>query len=194
MGLINVYVVDIDDQIIPRWLEIMGMLGVESEITPFSFENEDGHVGFKINLYGHEYEELNGKDLISSIDIFKKEFDLQNKIESLQKKTIFQRLFNKTTETAYYSNHEIDSRLSNCKWILTFKSSTHNTLSYRLAFLSSAVISQLTNGVFHCPSDKKWIYNDNEAILEYALKKSLEHEKLLEPSDWQVHIMPRNND
>ncbi|RMB56603.1 hypothetical protein EAX61_13435 [Dokdonia sinensis] len=139
---LNVYVKKIDDSIIPKWIERMNQFDMECEIHPdFSFNDHSGFLPFKIRLNNPKNEELKDKEFISDFEFYKDEFDLQKELESLQpKKSFFQRLMNKSNKKVEYANTEIDSKLADCKFVLTFNWGSHNSLELRMSSLSSAIM------------------------------------------------------
>jgi len=184
---LNVYVKQIDDSIIPKWIERMNQFDMECEIHPdFSFNDHSGFLPFKIRLKNPKNEELKDKEFISGFEFYKDEFDLQKELESLQpKKSFFQKLMNKSNEKVEYANTEIDSKLADCKLVLTFNWGSHNSLELRMSSLSSAIISELTNGICSYPADDIWY--DNKTIVEDAHKELLEYENSLKPTEWRMH-------
>ncbi len=184
---LNVYVKQIDDSIIPKWIDRMNQLDMECEIHPdFSFNDHSGFLPFKIRLKNPKNEELKDKEFISGFEFYKDEFDLQKELESLQpKKSFFQKLMNKSNVKVEFANSEIDSKLTDCKLVLTFNWGSHNSLELRMSSLSSAIISELTNGICCYPADDIWY--DNETIVEDAHKELLEYESSLKPTEWRMH-------
>lgn len=191
---LNVYIDKIDDQIIPKWIERMNEFDMECEIHPeFSFANHSGFLPFKIKLKNPSNKNLESRELISGFELYKDRFDLQKELEQIQpKKTFIQRLLNKTTEKIDFVNPEIDSKLQKCNWILTFNWGSHNSLELRMSSLSSAIITELTNGICSYPADDIWY--DNETIVEDAFKESLEYENSLKPNEWKIHEFEGWND
>jgi hypothetical protein len=191
---LNVYVKKIDDTIIPKWMERMNQFDMECEIHPdFSFNDHSGFLPFKVKLKNPKKEELKNKEFISGFEFYKDEFDLQAELESLQpRKTFFQKLLNKPNEKVEYSNAEIDSKLENCKLVLTFNWGSHNSLELRMSSLSSAIISELTNGICCYPADDIWY--DNKTIVEDAHKELLEYENSLKPTEWRMNEFEGWND
>ena len=184
---LNVYVKQIDDSIISKWIDRMNQFDMECEIHPdFSFNDHSGFLPFKIRLKNPKNQELKNKEFISGFEFYKDGFDLQKELESLQpKKSFFQKLLNKAAEKVEYVNPEIDSKLANYNLILTFNWGSHNSLELRMASLSSAIISELTSGICCYPADDIWY--DNETIVEDAYKELLEYENSLKPTEWKMN-------
>ena len=184
---LNVYVEKIDDQIIPLWMDKMNELDMECEIHPdFSFNDHSGFLPFKIKLSNPKNSELKGQELISGFEFYKEKFDYSKELEQIQpKRTIIQSVFRQKVNTRNLVNPEIDTRLSNCKWILIFNWGSNNSLELRMSSLSSAIIAKLSNGVCSYPADDIWY--DNKTIVEDAFKETLVYENSLKSKEWKVH-------
>ncbi|NQY31330.1 MAG: hypothetical protein HRT69_17930 [Flavobacteriaceae bacterium] len=184
---LNVYVKQIDDEIIPKWIERMNQFDMECEIHPdFSFNDHSGFLPFKVKLKNPKNQELKDREFISGFEFYKDEFDLQKELESLQsKKSFVQKLLNRQIKKVEYANDEIDSKLESCKLILNFNWGSHNSLELRMSTLSSAIISELTNGICCYPADDIWY--ENKTIVEDAYKELIEYENSLRPTEWKIH-------
>ena len=191
---LNVYVKQIDDTIIPKWIERMNQFDMECEIHPdFSFNNHSGFLPFKVKFKYPKIQEFKDKEYISGFEFYKDKFDIQKELESLQpKKSFFQKLMNKPSEKIEYANTEIDSKLADCKLVLTFNWGSHNSLELRISSLSSAIISDLTDGVCCYPADDIWY--DNKTIVEDAYTELIEYENSLNPNEWKMNEFEGWND
>ncbi len=184
---INLYVKQIDDSLIPKWIDRMNQFDMECEIHPdFSFNDHSGFLPFKVILKNPKNQELIGKEFISGFEFYKENFDFQKELDSLQpKKSFFQKLLNRPSEKIEYANAKIDSKLENCKLVLTFNWGSHNSLELRMASLSSAILSELTNGICCYPADDIWY--DNKTIVKEAFEESIEYENSLKLTDWRMN-------
>jgi len=184
---LNVYVKEIDDSIIPKWIDKMNSFDMECEIHPdFSFSDHSGFLPFKIKFKNPKNSDFKDKEFISGFELYKDKFDFQKELESFQpKKSFFQKLFKTKIEQVEYENPEIDSKLAECKSLLMLNWGAHNSLELRMASLSSAIITDLTNGVCCYPADNIWY--DNKTIIEDAYKESLEYENSLKPTEWKMN-------
>ncbi len=191
---LNVYVKQVDDSIIPKWIDRMNQFDMECDIHPdFSFTDHSGFLPFKIKFKNPKNQEFKDKEFISGFEFYKDEFDLQKELDALQpKKTFFQRLMNKPTEKFKYVNAEIDSKLADCKLLLTFNWGSHNSLELRMSSLSSAIISELTGGICCYRADDIWY--DNKSIVEDAYKELIEYENSLKPNEWKMNDFEGWND
>ena len=184
---LNVFVEKIDDSIIPNWIGRMNEMGMECEIHPdFSFDNHTGFLPFKIRLTMTDHEFLMNKDFVVGFEFYRDPFEYEEELKSLQpKKSLLDKLLNKSSTPVYFASPEIDEKLSKCSEVLTFNWGSADSFELRMASLSSAIISELVNGVCCYPADDIWY--DNKNIVEEAYKEILEYEASLKPSDWITH-------
>ncbi len=78
---INVFHNELDDSIIPIWLEKLCSLGMLCEVHPeFSFKDHGGFLPFKINIYSNTHPELMGKDFYTGFEFYYDDFDIQEHI------------------------------------------------------------------------------------------------------------------
>ena len=191
---LNVYVEKIEDEIIPKWINRLNQFDMDCEIHPdFSFNDHSGFLPFKIKLKDPINKELADKILISGFELYKDEFDLQNELSHIQPKpTFFQKIFKKPVKIENYASPEIDTKLHKCIWVLTFNWGSHDSLELRMASLSSAIISELTNGICCYPADDIWY--DNATIVQEAYNELKDYEKSLTPIEWNVHEFEGWND
>lgn len=184
----NVYVAQIDDSIIPKWIERMNQMGMECEIYPeFSFENHSGFLPFKIKIKNPKNSDLMNKEFLTGFEFYLDEFNLEREIEDLKpKKTFFQKIFDtKQEEKVVFKSEEIDEKLRKCNKVMIFNWGSADTFELRMASLSSAILSELTDGVCCYPADDIWY--DNRTIVEDSYKEVVEYENSIDPKDWKTH-------
>lgn len=178
----------IDDTVIPKWIERMNQMGMECEIYPgFSFENHSGFLPFKIRIENPKNPNLVNKEFITGFEFYLDEFSLEDELESLKpQKTFFQKVFkNDQEEKAVFISEEIDVRLKRCKKVMNFNWGAADTFELRMASLSSAILSELTDGVCCYAADDIWY--DNATIVKDAYKEVVEYENSISLRDWEVH-------
>ena len=61
-----------------------------------------------------------------------------------------------------------------------------DTFELRMASLSSAILSELTEGVCCYLADNIWY--DNATIVEDVYKEIVEYESSINPKDWKIHL------
>ncbi len=184
---INLYVEKIDDSLIPLWIEKMNQLEMKCEIHPeFSFKNHSGFLPFKIKLYDSQHQELVKDDFMTGFEFYIDDFNFEHEIEKRKpKKGLLDKLFRKKTPKLYYAGPEIDDKLKECKKMLSFVWGTADTFELRMALLSSAVLTVITNGVCCYPVDDIWY--DNNTIVKNFLNDVMEYENSLKSKELKLH-------
>jgi len=183
---INLFTNEIDDSIIPKWINEINKLGTTCEIHPeFSFKDHEGFLPFKINIEESANKELSGGSYLSGFEFYLEDFNLSESLPEPEKKSLFGKLLNKPETQTYLVNEEIDKKLENYSKLITFLWSGENVLELRMALLASATFSKLTNGLCSYPADDIW-YN-NDTIVEEALSEVREYESSLKPSEFNLH-------
>ena len=185
----NVYVPQIDDTIIPKWIERMNQMGMKCEVHPeFSFKDHSGFLPFRVKIENPKNLDLANKEFVTGFEFHLEEFSLESALESLKpKKTFFQKILkNVQEERVVFISEEIDTRLKDCKKVMIFKWGSTDTFELRMASLSSAILSELTEGVCCYPADDIW-YN-NAKIVDDAYKEVIAYESSISDKDWKVHL------
>ncbi|WP_338841265.1 hypothetical protein [Flavobacterium ginsenosidimutans] len=172
----NVFVEDLSDSIIPEILKRLNDFDMKVEIHPdFSFQTQTGFLPFKFTLENSKFDILKDKELLSGFELYIDDYDFQKEKKHLQsKKNLFQKIFNKQTET--------EKRLSKCTKVLNFNWHLDITFELRFVLLTSAIITEITNGVRHDPATDYWYENKNivkeafEDVEKFEL--SVSHDRL----------------
>ncbi|WP_292470994.1 hypothetical protein [Methanolobus sp.] len=181
---IYVYVENIDDSLIPLWVEKLNQRDMKCEIHPeFSFATASGYLPFKIELRDSKRKELLNNEFTSGFELDIDDFNLEDEIQdSKPKQNLVNKILSRKSSPVYYVNSEIDEKLKKCSKILYFRwGSSYDIFELRMALLSSATLAVLTNGVCYDPQDDIWY--DNSTIIEDALKEVRKYENLLEPDE-----------
>jgi hypothetical protein len=91
---LRIYIKEISDNIIPKWIEKMNESGMSCQIHPdFSFSTHSGFLPFKLKLDNPINRQLIGKDLISGFELYIEDFDILEEKEKLKpKKTFLEKL------------------------------------------------------------------------------------------------------
>jgi hypothetical protein len=82
-------------------------------------------------------------------------------------------------------SEEIDAKLKDCKNMLSFVWHSMDSFELRFALLTSAIISELVNGVRCYPADDIWY--ENETVVADAWKEVQEFEQSLQEQDLKFH-------
>ncbi len=127
------------------------------------------------------------KEFVAGFEFYLDEFNLDSEIEQLKpKKNFFQKIFkNDPEEEIVLFSKEIDAKLRGFKKVMTFNWGSADTFELRMASMSSAILSELTEGICCYPADDIWY--DNATIVEDMYKEVVEYENSINPQDWKVH-------
>jgi hypothetical protein len=184
----NLFVEYIDDSIIPRWMKRMNQFDMKCEIYPkFSFSEHSGFLPFKINLKKSKHPELVDNDFLTGFEFYLNDFDLELELEKLKpKQSAFSKFLGKKEAEVYFASPEIEEKLKKCKKVISFIWGAADTFELRMAYLSSVVLAELTNGICCYPADNIWY--DNRNIVLAAVTEIIEYEESLKPSEFKLHI------
>jgi hypothetical protein len=157
--------------------------GMAVEIHPeFSFKTKTGFLPFKFRLANPPIETLNDAELISGFELYISDFNLSTAKQALKPKlSFFDRLFGKRATDVPFADPEVERRLSECKQIISFIWHSSDSFELRFASLTSAILTELTNGVYSYPADNIWY--DNKNIVEEVFAEIEEYEKSLKPKN-----------
>jgi hypothetical protein len=149
-------------------------------------EKDAGFVPFKFRLKKPYFDTLKDKDLKSGFEIYIDEFDLKKaKDELTPKLSFFDRMRGKKQPEIQFAKHEIERRLKDCNKVVTFVWHSGDTFELRFASMTSAILTELTNGVCCYPADDIWY--DNKNIVEEAYKEASDYEKSVKEEDFEFH-------
>ncbi|WP_445370112.1 hypothetical protein ACH518_00440 (plasmid) [Methylomonas sp. HW2-6] len=182
---INVFLNELDDLIVPIWLQKMQELGMSCQIHPeFSFSKHSGFLPFKINIQDHSHPELIGKDYYAGFEFYYDDFDVNKHIKQ-PKQSWLDKLLKKPVPVAYFANAEIDQHLKKCTKSTLFNFGSSDTFDLRMALLASATITEVTKGICWQAFSDTWPSSDT--IVSQALKEVCEYENSLTPEEFRVH-------
>jgi len=187
----HLFVEDIHDSIIPRWMERMNSLDMSCEIHPeFSFSKHSGFLPFKIKLNKSDHPRLLNKYYITGFEFYLHDFDLETELQRLKSKQgLFRRIFGQKKSEFYFAGPEIDARLKRCKKMMRFVWGVADTFEFRMVTLSSAILVELTNGVCRYAEDDVWY--ENSTIVRDAVKDVADYESSVKPEDFSLHEFER---
>ena len=180
----NVYLKDIDDSSVQEWISELNKLGMDCEIHPeFSFKTQTGFLPFKIKIHENTHEALKNKDYLTGFEYYLEKFDLEENSEYVEQ-SFFQKILKKKTKLPYHSE-EIDQRLKDKKYVVTFNFGISDTFELRMASLASATLSKISDGVCCYTDDDQWY--DNATVTDQLLKDVSEYEKSLKEREFRIH-------
>lgn len=131
----NVFMSDIDDSKIPEWIGELNKLGMECNVHPeFSFKTQTGFLPFRIKIEKHTHEALMNKEFLTGFEYYLDGFNLEEHTEYL-KQSLFDRLLMKPKERGVFHSRDIDEKLKNMKYVVTFNFGVADTFELRMASL-----------------------------------------------------------
>ena len=181
----NVFLDDIDDSKIREWVSELNKVGMNCEVHPeFSFKTQVGFLPFKIKIYENSHEGLMHKEYLTGFEYYLDNFDIEENTEH-KEQSFIQKLLGKPKEKLPFHSEEVDKKLKNKKYVVTFSFGTSDTFELRMASLASAALSKITDGVCCYADDDLWY--DNTNITENALRNVSEYEKSLKEREFRLH-------
>ncbi|MFP9116388.1 hypothetical protein ACLI08_01215 [Flavobacterium sp. RNTU_13] len=131
---------------------------MDVEIHPnFSFNNHSGFLPFKFTFNEHQFNFLKNKQLLSGFELYINDFELTKETSTLINPNFFQKLIGKRKDNRYFESKQIDAILKNCHKQISFNfNSSTDSFEARFAILTSAIITELTDGLYNYPADNIW--------------------------------------
>ncbi|WP_114783703.1 hypothetical protein [Botryobacter ruber] len=184
---INVYTRDLTDDLIPKIVKRLNDYEMVVEAHPdFSFGNQTGFLPFKFRLQKPPLDILKNKNLISGFELYIDDFNLQEEKQKLKPKlSFFDKLKGKKITEVQFASPEIEGKLKNYDKVVTFVWHSSDSFELRFASLTSAILTELTNGICSYPADNIWY--DTESIVEKAYKEIKEYEQSLNKKEIKYH-------
>lgn len=147
----------------------------------FDAEEDSGFLPFKFRLKNPPFDILKDKEIKSGFELYIEEFDLQAEKENLKPRLSFlSKLLGKKPQEIPYAPPEIEAKLMECRVVVSFVWHAGDSFELRFAALTSAILSELTNGV-RSYEDETWYENKN--IVDNAFKEVIEYEQTLKEAD-----------
>jgi hypothetical protein len=188
---INVYTKTLSDDLIPKIVKRLNDYEMLVEVHPdFSFNDQTGFLPFKFRLTNPHLEILKNKELSSGFELYIDDFDLTKAKEELKPKLgFFDKLLGKKQEEIPFANPDIEKRLKDCKKVTTFVWHSGDSFELRFASLTSAILTELTDGVCTYPADDIWY--DNKNIADEAFKEIKAYEHTLKEKDIHFQVFEK---
>jgi hypothetical protein len=178
---IIVYSKEVSKDLIPHLMKRLNNYDMETEIHPdfkFDQETDSGFLPFKFMLHNPHLKILEGIELLSGFEIYIEDFDLKTLKESLKLRPgFFDKLLGRKETEVSLAAPETEKKLKDCKKAIHFVWHAGNSFQLRFASLTSAILTELTNGVCTYPADDIWY--DNEGIVDDAFKEIKDYEHTL---------------
>jgi hypothetical protein len=155
---IRVYTKQLSDDLIPKIIRRLNDFEMTCEVHPdFSFKDQTGFLPFKFRLTNPAFNNLKDKELISGFELFIEDFDFETEKQNAQPKQGFlDKLLGKKQPDQPLINPDIDKRLKDCKKMLSFVWHADNSFDLRFAQMTSAILTELTDGVCTYTADDIW--------------------------------------
>ena len=180
---ISVYTKTLSDDLIPKIVKRLNDYEMIVEVDPdFSFNDQTGFLPFKFRLTNPHLDILKNKELSSGFELYIDDFDLKKAKEELKPKlSFFDKLFGKKQQEVAFASPDIEKRLIECQKVISFVWHSGDSFQLRFASLTSAILTELTDGVCTYPADDIWY--DNKSITDEAFKEVKEYEQTLKEKD-----------
>ncbi len=184
---ITVYAKELNDALIPLIQKRLNDFEMSCEIHPgFSFADQTGFLPFKFKLTNPPFDILKTKELISGFELYIEDFDFETEKANVQHKpTLVERWLKVKQEDVPLVNETIDNRLKNCKKTATFIWHVADSFEVRFATLTSAILTELTNGV--CTYTAENIWYENEGFVETTWQEVKDYENTLKERTLKFH-------
>jgi hypothetical protein len=178
---IKVYCKQVSSDLVPKVIKRLNDYDMDVEVHPeFKFDEEadTGFIPFKFRLKNPPLDILKGKDLKSGFELYIDDFNLAEEKESLKPRiSFFDKLRGKKQAEIDFAPPEIEKRLQHCKKSVSFVWHAGDSFQFRFACLTSAILTELSNGIRCYASDEIWYENKN--ISNGAFKEVTDYEKSL---------------
>ncbi|WP_409340870.1 hypothetical protein [Paenibacillus sp. MBLB4367] len=173
---LTVHVKELNDGIIPQWLEEIRKFNMDADIHPdFSFERHSGFLPFRIVVYDCPNRALNRMELLSGYEIGIQTYKHPKPVESLWSK-----LFDKKAEES-----PLEKTLKQAKHEVLFSVSAGDSFEFRLAWFSAAALTIVCGGILTDPQEGERM--DAAKAIRCAYQIVIDNEKEIGENDWRTH-------
>jgi hypothetical protein len=184
---IKVYCRQLSDDLIPQIVKRLNDYDMVVEVYPdFSFNDYSGFLPFKFQLTKPHLDMLKGKELKSGFELYIDDFNLTSETQALRPKlSFFNKLLGQKQPDVQFASPDIEKLLQVCNKVASFVWHSGDSFELRFASLTSAILTELTNGVCTYPADDIWY--DNKNIVEEGYKEVCDYERTLTEKNIQFH-------
>lgn len=164
---IFVFTKSLDDQIKEEWLDKLKSFGITSKLHPnFSFFNQSGFLSFCVQFDSNIIPKYNGRVLLSGFELYIDNYSVSDyELEDCDEETV--------------------NVLKRAKHQLTINISGQDSLEFRLGFLSSAIMTELLDGVVFNPQEG--VYYPKATMYNDILKEIKNDDEYLNKNGWTLH-------
>ena len=185
----NVYCKEVSADLIPKIVKRLNDFDMVVDVHPdFTFDEEKdcGFLPFKFRLKNPDIDALKDKDLKSGFELYIEDFNLQKTKDELKpKQSFFDKLLGKKQPDIAFASSDIEKRLKYCKKVIIFVWHTGDIFQLRFASLTSAILTEITNGVCCYLADDIWY--DNKNIVENAFNEAKKYEQSVKKNDFEFY-------
>ena len=181
---IEVYTREIPAGIVEKLLKRLNEFDMVVEAhAEFAFDatKDSGFVPFKFQFKEPSFSPIEGKQLMSGFELYIDSFDLAKAKEAQRPNQSFldKLLGKKKPEPPPFAAPEIEQRLKDCTKVTSFVWHAGDSFQLRFALLTSAIFTELTNGLCCDTEDRTWLKNEN--IVSDAFEQVCDYEESLSP-------------
>ena len=188
MGLsMNIFLNDVDDSLIPQWLDEYKKHGMICEIHPeFSFTDQVGFLPIKLRLENPVREEWANKDYMTGFEFYMDDFDLNKELLARSPKPPFLKaLFGAKRDTSPFVSAEIDEQLAKYKKHIALVWGGGDSFALRMATVSAGILAKLCNGL--CAYEDE-VWYDNADAMETLVSDAVAYEGGLSRREIETNV------
>lgn len=178
-----VYVNEIDNSIIPKWLIQFEKFNLQCEMHPdINLDEHSGFLPFKVKILKSEIPDLLNHDYITGYEMYISDYSYDQHIKEINemktnKQSFFDKLFKKEIKTMEVKlPKEFEPQLKQVKNEICFNASFSQTLEIIMAWYSGAILINLLDGIIYDPQTGE--YHDKENAIIQARNIFKEFEEL----------------
>ena len=161
---IRVYTRNLSDALVPVLVSRMNAFDMQCELDPnFTFNRRDCYFHYKFKLDKPKHSALYGKYLTTGFNVIIEDFNYE-KVRDEQEpvQNFIELIFPKKRSKIPVINEEYDERLKKCDKLMIFQwNLAYDIFELRFATLTSAILSELTDGVCVFAPDRICFINKN---------------------------------
>ena len=175
------YVPAIDDGLIPQWVARMRRAGIWCEIDPaFSFDAPHIYVQFCLRVERSPRSELLDRQCLSGFRLDIQPFCLTESMAAMPNAALTSFTNNNPIPNRYFSSARGDKALARCTKRLSLSSQFGDSLEFRVASASAAILARLTWGMCARADNSAWYSPQWDA--QHALDLACAYEASIAPS------------
>ena len=174
---------EVDDKLIPQWLNELERHGMECEFHPdFSFTDQTGYLPIKLKILNPCHDAWINKHFLTGFEFYLDDFNLDTELKARQPKQSFWKSIFARGEPAVtpFVSKDIDSKLEKYNTQMSFVWGSSDPFALRVATISAAILAKLTGGL--CTYQFEEWYPDTPETVRQFLINADGFERSLNPS------------